>query len=140
YALSDIGIVSNGKRSHAAYERFYEPFVLARIEQLGLERVELTVKRGQAVIWCANLLHGGSPILDKSRTRHSQVTHYYFKGCVYYTPMFSDPMLRKIAYTRPHDIRTGRRVNPSYLGKNVSIPIRHRVVDWMRDIRDILGL
>ncbi len=25
-----------------------------------------------------------------SRTRHSQVTHYFFEGCRYWTPMLSD--------------------------------------------------
>ncbi len=44
-------------------------------------------KRGQALIWDANLLHGGSPQTDRSLTRHSQVTHYFFEGCSYFTPL-----------------------------------------------------
>lgn len=39
-----------------------------------------TVNRGQAVVWAANLLHGGSAVKDPSRTRHSQVSHYFFEG------------------------------------------------------------
>ena len=35
-------------------------------------------RKGQALIWCANLLHGGSPQTDPTRTRWSQVTHYFF--------------------------------------------------------------
>ena len=41
-------------------------------------------------MWHANLLHGGAPQRDTSRTRHSQVTHYFFEGCRYWTPMLSD--------------------------------------------------
>jgi hypothetical protein len=42
-------------------------------------------------VWSANLLHGGSPQRDKNRTRKSQVTHYFFEGCKYYTPAISEP-------------------------------------------------
>jgi hypothetical protein len=44
-------------------------------------------KRGQALIWDANLLHGGALQTDRSLTRHSQVTHYFFEGCSYFTPL-----------------------------------------------------
>jgi ectoine hydroxylase-related dioxygenase (phytanoyl-CoA dioxygenase family) len=36
-----------------------------------------TISRGQAVIWAANVLHGGAPQNDLSLSRHSQVSHYY---------------------------------------------------------------
>lgn len=35
------------------------------------------LKKGQCLIWSANILHGGSHQNDKSLTRQSQVTHYY---------------------------------------------------------------
>jgi hypothetical protein len=44
-------------------------------------------KKGEALIWDANLLHGGAPQTDRSLTRHSQVTHYFFEGCAYFTPL-----------------------------------------------------
>jgi len=44
-------------------------------------------KKGQALIWDANLLHGGAPQTDRSLTRHSQVTHYFFEDCTYFTPL-----------------------------------------------------
>jgi hypothetical protein len=47
-------------------------------------------KKGQALIWAANLLHGGSRQLDSTRTRWSQVTHYYFSGCTYWRPYASN--------------------------------------------------
>lgn len=46
-----------------------------------------TVKKGEAIIWHSNLLHGGHPHKDVKRSRHSQVTHYFFENCRYYTPL-----------------------------------------------------
>ena len=59
----------------------------------------ILLKKGECIIWAANLLHGGSAILDKKKTRYSQVTHYYFSGCKYYTPWFSNKS--SIYYTTP---------------------------------------
>jgi ectoine hydroxylase-related dioxygenase (phytanoyl-CoA dioxygenase family) len=68
----------------------YEHYVADVIEREGLEPVYGTIRKGQAIIWAANLLHGGAHQNDRSRTRLSQVTHYFFEGCRYYTPMASE--------------------------------------------------
>lgn len=44
------------------------------------------IKKGQAVIWSANIIHGGSTQLNMNLTRHSQVTHYYMDGARYWRP------------------------------------------------------
>ena len=49
----------------------------------------LLLKRGQAAIWNGNLVHCGSRREDLALTRHSQLTHYFFAGCKYYTPLLS---------------------------------------------------
>lgn len=72
--------------------------------------VTLRLKKGQAVIWTSNVVHGGSPILDRSRTRWSQVTHYYFEDCTYMTPMSSNMAKGKIDYRVITDIATGKLV------------------------------
>ncbi len=70
----------------------YEAAIRRLIEEHGLEPQLGTIKRGEAIIWAANLLHGGSPIKDPDRTRLSQVTHYFFEGADhYYTPLHSQP-------------------------------------------------
>ncbi|MGQ0699351.1 MAG: phytanoyl-CoA dioxygenase family protein [Panacagrimonas sp.] len=69
------------------YRPYYEPFIAALIEQRALTPQYALVKRGQAVIWSANLLHGGSPQRDRERTRWSQVTHFYFENCRYFAPL-----------------------------------------------------
>jgi ectoine hydroxylase-related dioxygenase (phytanoyl-CoA dioxygenase family) len=67
----------------------YELYIRKLIEDRGLEPEYGTIKKGQALIWSANILHGGALQRDKSRTRKSQVTHYFFEGCKYWTPLAS---------------------------------------------------
>ncbi|MEM1192109.1 MAG: phytanoyl-CoA dioxygenase family protein [Pseudomonadota bacterium] len=74
-------------------------------------------KKGQALIWSANLLHGGSAHKDNQKTRWSQVTHYYFKGCTYYVPRLSDSTVGHLHLKKPVDVATGKPVPHSYLGK-----------------------
>ena len=67
----------------------YEAYIERMVQESKLEPTYGVIKKGQALVWAANLLHGGSSHRDKSRTRHSQVTHYYFEGCQYYMPLES---------------------------------------------------
>jgi len=57
------------------------------------------MKKGETFIWAASLLHGGSKLKDPSRTRKSQVTHYYLVGAKkYWIPWMSIPSIDKITY------------------------------------------
>ena len=67
----------------------YEECIQKVVEREQLQGEYGVIKKGEALIWHANLLHGGAPQKDLTRTRHSQVTHYYFADCKYYTPMNS---------------------------------------------------
>ena len=79
------------RRSEEIREAYpaYERFIADLIERQHLEPRFATIRKGQALLWAANLLHGGALQRDKSRSRHSQVTHYYFENCRYYTPILS---------------------------------------------------
>jgi hypothetical protein len=57
---------------------------------VNLTKSYATMKKGQALIWAANIVHGGSPVLNTSRSRLSMVTHVYYEGCKYWTPMVSN--------------------------------------------------
>ncbi len=111
----DLGLPS-GRESYARYEDCMEAYVQAA----GLKKHIVTMKKGQAVIWAATLLHGGEPITKIGSTRHSQVTHYYFSDCLYYTPMNSDPYIGKMHLRTITDIRTGQPVPNRYGGKIIS--------------------
>jgi hypothetical protein len=65
----------------------YEAAIERLITDNGLKPSLGTVKKGEAIIWHSNLLHGGHPHQDVTRSRNSQVTHYFFENCRYYTPM-----------------------------------------------------
>ncbi|MEM6584571.1 MAG: phytanoyl-CoA dioxygenase family protein, partial [Pseudomonadota bacterium] len=81
-------------------------------------------RKGQALIWCANLLHGGSPQNDPRLSRFSQVTHYYFDDCLYYTPAFSDEALGKLDLRQVTAIHDGRRRPNVYAGTEIERPKR----------------
>ena len=70
-------------------ERRYEDYVAGLVESQGLEPQYGTIRRGEAIFWASHLLHGGAACKDPGRSRHSQVTHYFFEGCRYYNPMVS---------------------------------------------------
>ena len=84
-----IKVPEYGKQFDSYHE--YEEFIrdLVRVNKLKTEK--LICKKGQALVWAANLIHGGDEIKDPNSTRYSQVTHYYYEGCdKYYSPMFSN--------------------------------------------------
>lgn len=74
-----------------------------------VERVE--ARRGDVIVWHADLVHGGAPVLRPGATRWSQVTHVVFEGATYLTPMRSDFARGEYLVRDPLvDISTGRRV------------------------------
>ena len=121
FDLGDLGLTASDQRRVELYSR-YEQLVQQLIRDLALERHELCLPRGSAVLWAANLLHGGSSVRDPARTRHSQVTHYYFADCLYYQPQRSDPFLGRIHWLDKRDIRTGRPIPQVYHGRRRSLP------------------
>ncbi len=81
----------------------YEEFIASLIEREGLEPHYATLRKGEALIWSSNLIHGGAPQRDQALTRWSQVTHYFFEGCRYWKPLASSPSERQ--YWEPTWVR-----------------------------------
>ncbi len=67
----------------------YEQCMHKLVKEEKLRKEYGLIKKGHAIIWHANLIHGGEGHWDATRSRHSQVTHYYFADCQYFTPMLS---------------------------------------------------
>ena len=85
YCWSDTGLATESRpdlRSGA-----YSDWIIEKTASLVQETALLS--RGEAMVWAANLLHGGSRILDPGSSRWSQVTHYFFEG----TERFVTPLL-----------------------------------------------
>lgn len=74
----------------------YEQFLIDLVEAKKAEKYTVKLKKGQALIWAANMLHGGcnvEGVTDFTKTRLTQANHYFFKGCSkHYHPMFSRPL------------------------------------------------
>lgn len=84
-----------------------------------IEKRHFFAKKGQALIWTSNLLHGGSTQLDLRRTRWSQVTHYFFENCGYTTPVCNDVYGGQILYRDIFNIATGERVSNIISGQKL---------------------
>lgn len=97
----------------------YGPAWQALCEAQGAQREVFLARKGQALIWCANLLHGGSRQNDPTLTRWSQVTHYYFDDCIYYIPAFSDEAVGRLDMRYPLAINDGLNRTCRYLGEIV---------------------
>ncbi|ULQ57924.1 phytanoyl-CoA dioxygenase family protein [Flavihumibacter rivuli] len=93
YLNSDYGNEGNkwwlGPKDYADYEAM----VQEKIRELGLNRQYFTARKGDLIIWHANLMHGGEPHLNKNRTRRSMVFHYYDTDCICYHEITQRPAL-----------------------------------------------
>jgi hypothetical protein len=134
YDFHDLGM-ARGFEDYGAYEHF----IAALVHAHRLPRVELHARKGTALIWAANLLHGGSAVQRRGSTRHSQVTHYYFEGCLAWEPgdsdaLIGDPRLREVI-----DLSTGRFVPPVYHGRPLDLARFARVYRYPRPLPDWVG-
>jgi hypothetical protein len=109
------------------------------IPSTGLRKELAYLKRGQALIWAANLLHGGEPVAKPERTRKSQVTHCYFDDCSYYTPFRSDFARGKVFFRQITDVTTGKLHPLRIRTGRVRPPLISRAVTWQRRIGRAFG-
>jgi len=99
----------------------YEAYVHAAIEAGGFERKTLEVKKGTALVWSSNLLHGGAKVLNQSATRMSQVTHYFFEDCLYYSPILSNVSLGEFAWKQIFNLRADVYVEQTINGQHMEV-------------------
>lgn len=72
YAFAD----GTNHAASAEMPRWHE-YIRRQLELAGLPREQFAARKGDLFIWHANLVHGGSPIADPTRTRKSLVSHYF---------------------------------------------------------------
>jgi ectoine hydroxylase-related dioxygenase (phytanoyl-CoA dioxygenase family) len=116
YTMYDLGQTVDDV-NYDRYADFQEALMAAR----GVEPVEFHAKRGDALLWSSNIVHGGRPVTDAGRTRWSQVTHYYFEESVYYTPVFSDFVSGEWQLKGITDLTTVEHVPHRYNGLPVEV-------------------
>jgi ectoine hydroxylase-related dioxygenase (phytanoyl-CoA dioxygenase family) len=81
--------VFSGDKSYDVYEKELEQ----RLKKTSLEKKLFLAKKGDVLIWHANLIHGGEPILNPELTRKSMVMHYFCEDVVCYHEYTQRPAL-----------------------------------------------
>lgn len=71
----------------------YEDLVEEIISKTSYEKKVYLAKKGDVLIWHANLIHGGMPVANPALTRKSMVVHYYAKDVVKYHEITERPSL-----------------------------------------------
>ncbi len=77
----------------AAYAN-YEHAIADVVHQAQLPSEEFHARAGDVLLWHANLLHGGRPILDPASTRRSMVLHYFAQDVICYHEITQRPALK----------------------------------------------
>ncbi len=72
-----------------------------RSQERGLERQSFLPKKGDVLLWSADLAHGGSMHVTEGLTRKSIVTHYCPSNC---DPVYADRRGEKTSKMRYNDI------------------------------------
>lgn len=72
----------------------YEKMLQKKIQELQLKKELFTAKKGDLIMWHANLIHGGEPHLNKEKTRKSMVFHYYKEDAICYHEITQRPAIR----------------------------------------------
>jgi hypothetical protein len=67
--------------AHSAEYRPYVDSLHKRSSDRGLKRERFLAKKGDVLLWSADLAHGGSSYIDRGITRKSLVTHYCPVSC-----------------------------------------------------------
>lgn len=120
----------------------YEDFIEKIIEVYQFEKKPFYAKKGDVLIWSSNIIHGGSKVLNVDLSRYSMVTHYYFKDCIYYTPMLSNMVTNEL-FLRNNlvDIKTGNKVKQSFNGTEIqsfkTAPDKYILNDRMQFITEV---
>ena len=68
----------------------YEDWVKVQLTENKMKSITPVLKKGDCVLWSANLLHGSPACTDNTLSRKSQVTHWCFDTTeMHYNPNFS---------------------------------------------------
>src|ERR1700681_2990723 len=89
----DVGISAAefGERGYSPYHERYEPRIAALIEEAGLQPRYFTPRKGDVLVWHANMIHGGSLRAQPAISRRALVCHYFAGGCVTYHDLAANP-------------------------------------------------
>lgn len=73
----------------------YEKMIAKKIAERKHDKQKFLAKKGDLLIWHANLFHGGDPHINKDKTRKSMVFHYFNEESICYHEITQRPALIK---------------------------------------------
>jgi hypothetical protein len=129
-----VGVRVTGSNSNRTQELYHDVWE-ALVEKAEIAPEYFFPRKGDALVWAANLLHGGSRQRDANATRWSQVSHYFFENCCYFTPMQSDVFIGRLALRELTDVSTGVTVPHIYIDVKLSELYRsfpNQASPWLR--------
>ena len=71
----------------------YEAKVASEISKNELQKEVFLAKKGDVLIWHANLIHGGEPQINKALSRKSMVAHYFAANVIAYHEISERPAI-----------------------------------------------
>ena len=83
------GVLTIGEKLYTAYE----DMIAKKMETTEFQKEIFLPKKGDVLIWHANLLHGGEPQTNPESTRKSMVFHYFDANRVCYHEITQRPAL-----------------------------------------------
>ena len=89
----DLGLNENALLLDVNPNKKYEQKVEQLLRENDLEKEVFLAGKGDILIWHPNLLHGGLPHTDRSRTRKSMVVHYFGEGVICYHELTQRPAI-----------------------------------------------
>lgn len=72
----------------------YENYIQSVIEKNALKKDVFLARKGDILIWHANLLHGGEPVTKPEASRKSMVFHYYTTDAICFHEVTQRPSLK----------------------------------------------
>jgi ectoine hydroxylase-related dioxygenase (phytanoyl-CoA dioxygenase family) len=113
--------VFNDGSHHASRDEVVDWFdyMDVQLRLRGLREKRFLARKGDVIVWHADLVHGGSPIKDARRTRNSLVCHYFGKADCLDRGTDLVPMNR--GYWMPR-LRQPVRVEPEAFGHGCPFP------------------
>jgi hypothetical protein len=91
------------------------------LRELDLEPVDLVAGKGDAFVRSSHLVWADRPLPAGEAPGWWQVTHYYFAGCVYYSPAGSDLATGELVLREVTDIGSMVEVAPTFDGEPVVV-------------------
>jgi len=82
-----LGLTPDSIKAEAHPQTLFEAHWQQAVSNHGFQQERFLAKRGDVLVWHANLLHGGERVHNRQLRRWSQVVHYFFADCLYTTPM-----------------------------------------------------